>query len=247
MSELIVITGGSRGIGAATAVDCARAGWDVLISYREQSAAADAVLAECRGLGVRAEAVGCDVAVPEQIEAVFSRADELAPLRGLVANAGVVAPRSRLVDLDPDRIARLMQVNVTGAILCVREAVRRMSTDRGGRGGSIVTVSSRAATLGSPGEYVDYAASKAAVDTMTVGLSKEVAAEGIRVNAVRPGLIDTDIHASGGEPDRIQRLLRTVPMGRAGTAAEVAHAIRWLLGDEASFVTGALLDVGGGR
>jgi NAD(P)-dependent dehydrogenase (short-subunit alcohol dehydrogenase family) len=245
---IVLITGGSRGIGAATALASARAGYDVAITYREQAEAAERVIAECQAIGRRAVAVPADVAVEADIIRAFDETtDRLGPLTALVNNAGVVARQSRLEDMDATRIERMLRINVLGAFLCAREAVRRMSTSRGGTGGSIVNVSSRAASLGSAGEYVDYAASKAAVDTMTIGLAGEVAAEGIRVNAVRPGLIDTEIHASGGEPGRIERLKGRIPMGRGGTADEVAAAIRWLLSEESSYVTGALIDVGGGR
>jgi NAD(P)-dependent dehydrogenase (short-subunit alcohol dehydrogenase family) len=197
---------------------------------------------------VRGLAVLADVSVDEDVVRLFSTVDErLGAIAALVNNAGIVDRKIRVADIDAGRVERMLRVNVVSAFLCAREAVRRMSTQRGGAGGCIVNVSSRAAVLGSPGEYVDYAAAKAAVDTLTVGLAKEVAAEGIRVNGVRPGLIDTDIHASGGEPDRVERLKDTVPMRRGGHPEEVAAAVIWLLSDEASFVTGALLDVAGGR
>lgn len=244
MSEVVLITGASRGIGAATAVRCAQAGYHVAVVYRERSDAADAVVRACVAAGVRSCALAADVADESDVVRVFGQASErLGPITALVNNAGIVARQSRVADLDAARLETMMRVNVIGAFLCAREAVRRMA----GRGGAIVNVSSRAAVLGSPGEYVDYAASKAAVDTLTVGLAKEVAGEGIRVNAVRPGLIDTEIHASGGEPGRIDRLRGTVPLGRGGTADEVAAAIVWLLSAEAAYITGALLDVSGGR
>lgn len=242
-----VVTGGGRGIGAATALGCARMGFDVCLSYRADADSAAQVAARCEALGVRALAVAGDVGVDRDVTELFEAADELGPLTALVNNAGIVAPAARLDEVALDRIQELMRVNVIGSFLCAREAVRRMSTRYGGRGGAIVNVSSRAAVLGAAGEYIDYAASKAAVDAMTVGLAKEVAAEGIRVNAVRPGLIETDMHASGGRPDRVAQLAHTVPMGRGGKAEEVAAAIVWLLGDEASFVTGTFLDVSGGR
>ena len=248
MTKIVLVTGGSRGIGAATALACARAGYNVAIMYRERADAAERIVANCVNIGGDAIAVRGDVSVESQVIHAFDEAYErLGPLTALVNNAGIVAPQSRVADLDTARVERMMRVNVVGAFLCAREAVRRMSTRLGGSGGSIVNVSSRAAVLGSAGEYVDYAASKAAVDTMTVGLAQEVAAEGIRVNAVRPGIIDTEIHASGGQPDRAHRLRDRVPLGRPGRAEEVAAAIVWLLSDEASYVTGALFDVGGGR
>jgi NAD(P)-dependent dehydrogenase (short-subunit alcohol dehydrogenase family) len=236
---LVVVTGGSRGIGAATARRAAADGWDVRITYRTGHADAEAVVEECRARGSRADAVRVDVTDEADVVALFdSRPDGAGPLRGFVNNAGVVAPAGRVVDLDAERIRRLLEVNVLGAFLCAREAVRRMT-----EGGSIVNVSSRAAVLGSAGEYVDYAASKAAVDALTTGLAAEVAGQGIRVNAVRPGFIDTGIHA----PGRLERVAPSVPMGRAGRADEVAAAICWLLSPEASFTTGAFLDVSGGR
>lgn len=238
---VVVITGGGRGIGAATAVACATAGFDVCLCYRDNSEAAARVAEQCVSLGRQALAVRADVGEPSDIEALFAAADGLGPLVGLVNNAGIVAPAARVESLDAERISTLMRVNVVGAFLCAREAVRRMSS-----GGSIVNVSSRAAVLGGSFEYVDYAASKAAVDALTVGLAREVAAAGIRVNSVRPGLIETEIHETTG-PDRVQRLSGTVPMGRGGQPEEVAAAIVWLLSPAASFVTGAFLDVSGGR
>lgn len=202
---------------------------------------------QCQERGVRARAVRADVSCEADVVAAFGAAAELGTLSALVNNAGIVAPQSRVEDMSRTRIEQLFAVNVIGAFLCAREAVRRMSTRNAGEGGAIVNVFSRAAVLGSPGEYVDYAASKAALDTLTIGLAREVAGEGIRVNAVRPGMIDTDIHASGGEPGRVQRLSGTVPMGRGGQAEEVAPAIAWLLSAEASYVTGTFVDVAGGR
>jgi NAD(P)-dependent dehydrogenase (short-subunit alcohol dehydrogenase family) len=237
-----VVTGGGRGIGAATARLAAARGWDVCIGYRSDAGAAAAVVEDCGRAGVLAVAVRADVSMEIDVLELFDTAERLGPVRGLVNNAGVAAPRSRVADLEAERVEAMLAVNVLGAFLCAREAVRRM-TD----GGAIVNVSSRAAVLGSPGEYVDYAASKAAVDALTTGLAKEAAADGIRVNAVRPGLIATDIHAANGRPDRLAELAPTVPLGRAGTAEEVAEAIVWLLSDAASYVTGAFLDVGGGR
>jgi NAD(P)-dependent dehydrogenase (short-subunit alcohol dehydrogenase family) len=248
MSGLLIITGGSRGIGAATARLAAQRGWDVCVNYRADEAAARQVVEDCRTAGVRALAVAGDVAAEADVTRLFDAAqEELGPVRGLVNNAGIVAPRSTVADLDTARIERVFAVNAIGAILCAREAVRRMSTARGGEGGVIVNVSSRAAALGGPGEYVDYAAAKAAVDTLTVGLAREVADEGIRVNCVRPGMIHTEIHGSGGQPDRVDRLAHTVPMRRGGRAEEIAEAILWLLSPASSYATGAVLDVSGGR
>ncbi|HLM63273.1 MAG TPA: SDR family oxidoreductase [Acidimicrobiales bacterium] len=242
-----VVTGGSRGIGAATARLLAARGWDVCLGYRRDAASAAVVVAQCEAAGARTVAVPGDVASAEDVAALFAGADALGRLDVLVSNAGIVAPMARVDELDPQRIERILAVNVTGAFLCAREAVRRMSTRHGGTGGAIVYVSSAAARLGSAGEYVDYAASKGAVDTLTVGLAREVADEGIRVNAVRPGLIETDIHASGGRPDRTEQLRTGVPMQRPGTADEVAAAIAWLCSDEAGYTTAALVDVSGGR
>lgn len=248
MDSAVVVTGGSRGIGAAVALQAAGSGHDVAVSYRSRSDAAEAVVARCRALGRRAVAVRADVASEPDVVRLFETVDrELGAIGALVANAGIVAPPSRVDGLTAERVERLLAVNVTGTLLCAREAVRRLSTRYGGAGGSIVLVSSAAARHGGAGEYVDYAATKGAVDTIAVGLAHEVASEGIRVNAVRPGVVLTEIHASGGQPDRAERIGPTVPMGRAGQADEIARAIVWLLSEEASYVTGAILDVTGGR
>jgi len=248
MSEIVVVTGGSRGIGAATALLAAERGYDVCVAYRQRADAAEAVVAGCVERGVRAIGVRADVSVESDVVELFSTVDErLGRVGALVNNAGITAPQSRVEDLDAARIERLLLTNVVGAFVCAREAVRRMSRRHGGAGGAIVNVSSRAAALGGTGEYVDYAASKAALDALTVGLAGEVAAEGIRVNSVRPGLIDTEIHASGGRPDRVEQTKHGIPLRRGGTATEVAAAIVWLLSAEASYVTGSILDVAGGR
>jgi NAD(P)-dependent dehydrogenase (short-subunit alcohol dehydrogenase family) len=247
-SGFVLVTGGSRGIGAATARLAAERGYDVCISYRDRADSAQTVVADVEATGMHALAVRADVSEEQDVLRLFATAQgELGRLVGLVNNAGVLDRQSTVAELQAERIQRILAVNVLGAFLCAREAVRAMSTADGGLGGAIVNVSSRAAVLGGAGEYVDYAASKAAVDALTVGLSREVADVGIRVNAVRPGLIETEIHASGGEPGRVGRLGPTVPMGRGGTAEEVAQAIVWLLSDQASYVTGSLLEVSGGR
>ena len=246
--KVLLITGGSRGIGAATALLAAERGYTVAISYRRDAAAAEAVLGGIRRTGGEALALEADVSREADVMRLFEDIDRsLGPLAGLVNNAGILDTRMRLDEMDAARIERIFAVNVLGSFLCAREAVRRMSTLRGGTGGAIVNVSSIGARLGSPGEYIDYAASKGAVDVLTIGLGKEVAAEGIRVNGVRPGLIYTEIHADGGEPDRVDRLKSAVPMGRGGQPEEVARTILWLLSEESSYVTGATLDVGGGR
>ena len=244
---VLVVTGASRGIGAATARLAARRGHAVCVNYRAGRDEAEALAAEIRAGGGDATAVQADISDERQVEALFDAADRMGPLGGLVNNAGVLERQCALADMEAARIARIMATNVVGLMLCAREAVRRMSTHRGGRGGAIVNVSSAAARTGSPGEYVDYAASKGAVDTFTRGLAVEVAAQGIRVNAVRPGFIHTGIHARGGEPDRIERLKTSIPLGRGGTPEEVAQAIVWLLSPEASYSTGIALDVSGGR
>ena len=248
MSPIVLITGASRGIGAATARLAARQGWDVAVNYSHNAQAAADVVAAVQALGQRAIAVQADVADADQVEAMFAQVDaQLGRIRALVNNAGVVDRAQRLQDMDMARWQRMFNINVLGSFACARQAVLRMSTDLGGAGGSIVNVSSAAARLGSANQYVDYAAAKAAIDTMTLGLAHEVAQQGIRVNAVRPGLIETDIHASGGQPDRITCLASGVPMGRGGTADEVAEAIVWLMSDKSSYSTGAILDVSGGR
>jgi NAD(P)-dependent dehydrogenase (short-subunit alcohol dehydrogenase family) len=243
-----VVSGGSRGIGAATSTLLAGLGWDVAVGYHREAGAAEEVAGACRALGGRALAVAVDVSVEESVVGFFGTVDrELGRPGALVNCAGIVDRKARLDEMSGARIERMFAVNVLGSFLCAREAVRRMSTVHGGPGGAIVNLSSAASRLGSPGEYIDYAASKGAIDTMTLGLAREVAGEGIRVNAVRPGLVDTDIHASGGQPDRVQRMAPVIPMGRGGRPLEVAQAIVWLCSDEASYVTGALLDVSGGR
>ena len=244
---LLLVTGGSRGIGAAVVLKAAKAGYDVLINFRSDEASAQAVADQARALGATAEIVQADTATEDGIAAIFAAVDRFGRLDALVNNAGVVDQTARVEDFDRARLDRMFAVNVIGKIRCATEAVKRMSTRHGGRGGVIVNISSMAAVLGSPGQYVDYAAAKAAVDTFTVGLSREVATEGIRVNAIRPGIIDTDIHASGGLPDRARDLAPTVPMQRAGTADEIADSVLYLLSPQASYVTGAILNVSGGR
>lgn len=248
MVSRVLITGGARGIGAAAARLLASQGVSVAVNYRAQAAAAEAVAVEARAAGVGAMAVPGDVADPIAVEQMFDAAETaLGRLDGVVVNAGVLGPRGPLAELDPDRIRRVVDVNVTGAVLTAREAARRLSTARGGAGGAIVIVSSAAARLGSPNEFIDYAATKGATDTLTLGLARELGPEGVRVNAVRPGLIDTEIHADAGAPDRARVLAPSVPMRRAGDAIEVAQAVAWLLSDAASYVSGAILDVTGGR
>ena len=248
MSKVLLITGGARGIGAEIASLAASRDYAVCINYLRDGTAAEALVRQIRQTGGEAAAVQADVASDADVVRMFDTVDrELGPLDALVNNAGILMQQMPLRDMSAERINRVLSVNVTGSFLCAREAVRRMAVSAGGKGGAIVNLSSLAATLGAPHEYIDYAASKGAIDTLTVGLAKEVAAESIRVNAVRPGIIDTEIHASGGEPDRINRVSPSIPMQRAGEPAEVANAVLWLLSEEASYVTGALLDVAGGR
>jgi NAD(P)-dependent dehydrogenase (short-subunit alcohol dehydrogenase family) len=248
MAGIVIITGGSRGIGAATAALAASAGYAVCVNYRANTEAAERVVAGITHSGGRAIAVRADVAIEADVVRLFETCDaRLGRLTALVNNAGILETQMRVEAMDAGRLQRVFATNVTGAFICAREAIKRMSTKRGGAGGAIVNLSSRAAVLGSPDEYVDYAASKAAVDTLTIGLSKEVAAEGIRVNAIRAGVIETEIHASGGEPGRVDRVKASVPMKRGGTADEVAQAVLWLLSDKASYTTGSFVDVSGGR
>ena len=248
MSKVVLVTGGSRGIGRAIALPAAREGWSVGVNYREDAHAADEVVGTIARAGGRAVALKGDVAVEAEVVAMFEAvANALGPVSSVVANAGVVAPAARLADMSFERMRRVFEVNVLGAYLTAREAARRMSEFSGGAGGSIVLISSAAARLGSPNLYVDYAGSKGAIDTLTLGLAKELGPEGVRVNAIRPGLIETEIHASGGEPDRARTLGRSAPLGRPGTPEEVAEAAVWLMSDAASYVTGAIIDVAGGR
>ena len=243
MAKVMIITGGGRGIGAATARLAARQGYKVCVNYARDRASAESLARAIGGIAVQA-----DVAVESQVMNLFQETDrKLGKLSVLVNNAGIVDRAARVDELSLARIERMLAVNVTGSMLCAREAVKRMSTRHGGRGGSIINLSSIAAKLGAPGQYVDYAAAKGAIDVFTIGLSKEVGAEGIRVNAVRPGVIKTEIHASGGEPGRAERIGATAPLGRAGEPEEIAHAILWLASDEATYVSGAILDVSGGR
>jgi NAD(P)-dependent dehydrogenase (short-subunit alcohol dehydrogenase family) len=245
---IVLVTGGSRGIGAAASKLAAARGYAVCVNYRSNAEAAQAVVSSIEHAGGRAIAVQADVAIERDVVHLFEACDaQLGRLTALVNNAGILETQMRVEAMDAARLQRVLATNVTGAFMCAREAIKRMSTRHGGNGGAIVNLSSRAAVLGSPNEYVDYAASKAAVDTLTIGLAQEVAQEGIRVNAIRAGVIKTEIHASGGEPGRVDRVKASVPMRRGGTAEEVANAVLWLLSDEASYTTGTFLDVSGGR
>lgn len=245
--SVMLVTGGSRGIGAAVCCLAARAGWQVVVNYASNKAAAEAVVAQVNAAGSQAVAVQGDVAREEDVRAMYDAAEAMGPVTAVINNAGVVAPISSVADMEVDRMRHVFDTNVLGAFLVSRETARRMPLNKGGPGGSMVITSSAAARLGSPNEFVDYAASKGATDTLTLGLAKELAPHGVRVNAVRPGLIETDIHASAGAPDRVERLMGGVPMARAGSAEEVAEAILWLAGPQSSYVNGALIDVAGGR
>lgn len=247
MSGTVIVTGGSRGIGAAAARRLAKDGYDILINYRNDSTAAEAVARDVRAAGRRAEIVGGDVATEAGIDAIFRTADTMGDLAGLVANAGVSDQAGTIETFSYARVERILRTNLTAVIICAREAIKRMALKNGGKGGSIVNISSAAAKLGAPNQFVDYAASKGAIDTLTIGLALEWAGEGIRVNAVRPGVIDTDMHASVGLPGRAQKMGPSLPMGRPGTPQEVAEAVAWLISDAASYSTGTIIDVSGGR
>jgi NAD(P)-dependent dehydrogenase (short-subunit alcohol dehydrogenase family) len=250
MSEapVLLVTGGSRGIGAAICLLAARKGWRVAVNYASNRQAADAVVSTIEAGGGEAFAIKGDVGNADDIVAIFAAVDQhFGRLDGLANNAGIVDAPARVDEMSVARLERMMRINITGSILCAAEAVRRMSSKHGGKGGAIVNISSMAAIIGSPSQYVDYAASKAAIDTFTIGLAREVATEGVRVNAVRPGVIDTEIHASGGLPDRARDMAPSIPMQRAGTADEIADAVLYLLSPEASYITGSILNVSGGR
>ena len=248
MEKVLVVTGGSRGIGAATALLAGKQGYAICVNYLRNQAAAQNIVDELGNMGVRAISVAADVASEDQVNHLFEMVDnQLGQVTALVNNAGILEQQMRVEKMDASRLNRIFAANITGSFLCAREAIKRMSIKQGGIGGAIVNVSSVASRLGSPGEYVDYAASKGAIDSMTIGLSKEVADEGIRVNAVRPGFIYTDIHTNGGEPNRVERIKDLLPMKRGGQASEVANAILWLLSDEASYTTGSFIDVAGGK
>jgi NAD(P)-dependent dehydrogenase (short-subunit alcohol dehydrogenase family) len=246
--KIVLVTGGSRGIGAATCIMAAKRGWDVAVNYASNVTAAEEVVKAANDAGARAIAIKGDVGSEADILSVFKTVDrEFGRLDGFVNNAGVVDMKSRLDEMSAKRLERMMRINVVGSILCCREAVKRMSTKHGGKGGSIVNLSSAAAVIGGSNQYIDYAASKGAIDSLTIGLAREIATEGVRVNAVRPGIIETEIHASGGEPDRARQMASNVPVQRAGTAEEVAEAIFWLLSDASSYATGSIVNVTGGR
>jgi len=248
MDKVLIVTGGSRGIGAATARIAGRRGYAVCVNFLKNKVAAKQIVDKINADGGQAIAVGADISKEEEVLELFSTVDDsLGKISALVNNAGILESQMRIEDMDSKRLNRVFLTNITGSILCAREAVKRMSIKNGGNGGTIVNLSSAAARLGSPGEYIDYAASKGAIDTFTRGLAQEVAEEGIRVNAVRPGVIETDIHASGGEPGRVERIKDTIPLKRGGKPEEVARAIMWLLSSESSYTTGALLEVSGGR
>ncbi|MCU4178054.1 SDR family oxidoreductase [Bosea sp. BH3] len=247
MSGVAIVTGGSRGIGRAAAILLAERGYDVVVNYQANAQAAAEVVDAINALGRQAVAVKGDVGVEDDVLAIFAAADRLGPLKALVNNAGVIDTPARIDEMSVERLERMFRINMIGSFLCAREAVKRMSTRHGGQGGGIVNLSSAAAVLTAAGQYVDYAAAKAGIDVFTLGLAREVAAEGVRVNAVRPGIIDTDIHASGGWPDRVAEMRDQLPMKREGSALEVAQAIAWLLSDEASYTNGAVLNVTGAR
>ncbi|MDC0246455.1 SDR family oxidoreductase [Deltaproteobacteria bacterium] len=248
MDKVLIVTGGSRGIGAATARIAGRRGYAVCVNFLKNKVAAKQIVDKINTDGGQAIAVGADISKEEEVLELFSTVDDrLGKISALVNNAGILESQMRIEDMDSKRLNRVFLTNITGSILCAREAVKRMSIKNGGNGGTIVNLSSAAARLGSPGEYIDYAASKGAIDTFTRGLAQEVAEEGIRVNAVRPGVIETDIHASGGEPGRVERIKDTIPLKRGGKPEEVARSIMWLLSSESSYTTGALLEVSGGR